>query len=124
MNSLMLFFEAYNIGAAFIVIFLIGQILVMVGRTDEKLLKARIFLSEGTLQDTWLYISIAGAGLGVHVLSSFLRNMGINFFEVVGDYVYGISEIIFLTAFIIVLYQWFKLLEDVKKQQKGVESPK
>ncbi|MDY6966468.1 MAG: hypothetical protein SVM80_10970 [Halobacteriota archaeon] len=112
---LTLFFEGYNIGAAFIIIFLIGQILIMVGKTDEKLLKARIFLSERTLQDTWLYMSIAGAGLGVHVLSSFLKNMGIYRSEFVSDIVFGISEIVFLTAFMVVLYQWFRLLEEIRE---------
>lgn len=118
MNDIMLIVEGYNIGVTFVIIFLIGQILFMVGRTDEKLLKARIFLSEKTLQDTWLYISIFGASLGVHALSSFLRDMGVGF----ADILFIASEVVFLTAFMVVMYQWFRLIESIKKSVKNLQT--
>jgi len=120
-NVITMFFEIYNIGAAFIIVFLIGQILLMARRTDEKLLKARIFLSEKNIHDAWLFMSIAGAGLAVHVLSSFLSNMRIYKSEFFSGFLFGISEVFFLTAFIVVLYQWFQLLEEAKRPRNENE---
>ncbi|MDY6958046.1 MAG: hypothetical protein SVK08_02705 [Halobacteriota archaeon] len=113
-NFITIFFEIYNIGAAFVIVILIGQILLMARRTDEKVLKARIFLSEKIIHDTWLFMSIAGAGLAVHVLSSFLKTLGIYESEFISGILFGISEVFFLSAFIVVLYQWFQLLEEAK----------
>ncbi|MDF1532848.1 MAG: hypothetical protein P1P72_11130, partial [ANME-2 cluster archaeon] len=55
------FIEIYNVGAAFIIIFMIGQILIMLKNVDKALLKARIFLKEDILEKTWMFIAIAGA---------------------------------------------------------------
>lgn len=46
------FIEIYNAGAAFIIIFLIGQILFMMRKVDKDLLKARLFLNESIMQRT------------------------------------------------------------------------
>jgi len=47
-----IFMVIYNAGAAFILIFMIGQILFMMRKVDKDLLKARIFLNDGILQKT------------------------------------------------------------------------
>ncbi|MDY6930375.1 MAG: hypothetical protein SVJ22_00460 [Halobacteriota archaeon] len=116
-DFIIIFFEIYNIGATFIIVFLLGQILLMARSTDERLLKARLFLSEKSIHDTWRYMSIAGASLAVHVLSSFLVNLELYESEFISGFLFGISEIFFLTAFILVLYQWFRLLGEIKSSK-------
>ncbi len=44
------FMEIYNVGAAFILIFMIGQMLIMLRGVDKAVLKARIFLKEEILE--------------------------------------------------------------------------
>jgi len=102
-----IFMVIYNAGAAFILIFMIGQILFMMRKVDKDLLKARIFLNDEILHKTWIYISIAGA--------SFALNNVINFvimFTPRGEFlsVYkmpDLTQIVFIVAFILAVYNWY-----------------
>ncbi len=109
-NFFEIFLEIYNAGAAFILIFLIGQILIMMHKADKDMLKAKLFLNDVIIQQTWLYISIAGA--------AFSLNAGIKFiirFTSSGElfktyYLYEVTQLIFLIAFICAVHSWYTFI--------------
>ncbi len=101
------FMTIYNAGAAFILIFLIGQILFMMRKVDRDLLKARLFLNDFVMQRTWIYISVAGAAFALNTLIKFII-----WFTISGDilksyYMVNLTQIIFLIAFIMAVYNWY-----------------
>ena len=101
------FMVIYNAGAAFVLIFMIGHILVMLRKVDKQLLKARIYLNDSILQRTWIYISIAGASFALYNLIRFIIifTPKVEIFKV-----YQIPELIqliFLVSFIIAVYNWY-----------------
>lgn len=111
MTNMTDFFETfmvfYNVGAAFVLIFMIGNILVMMRKVDKQLLKARIFLNDSILQRTWIYISIAGASFALYNLIKFVIRFTpkAEIFEV-----YQMPELIqliFLVSFIIAVHNWY-----------------
>lgn len=105
------FMEIYNVGAAFILIFMIGQMLIMLRGVDKAVLKARIFLKEELLEKTWMFIAIAGASFALHsVTNLFEKLMGINTY-----YLNEITQIIFLITFILAVYQWYVFLGNLDK---------
>lgn len=112
-----IFVEIYNAGAASILVFLIGEILIMMRRVDKAVLKARIFLSDEILQRTWTYISIAGAAFAIHSLVRFLEQVflvTISFYGV-PLYLYDITQIIFIIAFLLAVYQWYLFIGSISK---------
>lgn len=107
MSFIETFIEVYNAGAAFILIFLIGQILLMMRRVDKDLLKAKLFLNENVLQRTWLYISISGAGFALNTMIKFTIKFTTTG-KVLGDfYLVELTQLIFLLSFIIAVYSWY-----------------
>ncbi|MCK4928199.1 MAG: hypothetical protein KAR76_00540 [Methanosarcinales archaeon] len=98
--------------------FLIFQILLISRKLDTDMIRARLFLNMDILAETWKYISIAAASFAVNAIAGFLRfNANIKFY-----YVWEISEIIFLGAFIAMIYQWYQfvgglMLRDKKGEQ-------
>lgn len=103
------FIEIYNAGAAFIIIFLIGQILFMMRKVDKDLLKARLFLNESIMQRTWIYISVAGASFALNTLIKFIIRLR---FRTTGEvlspfYLVEFTQLIFLVAFILAVYNWY-----------------
>ncbi len=115
------FVEIYNAGAAFIIIFLIGQILFMMRKVDKDLLKARLFLNEVIMQRTWMYISIAGAGFALNTLIKFAVRFAysgqptsviINEF-----YLIEFTQFIFLISFILAVYNWYIFIGSFVKKQ-------
>lgn len=107
MNFIETFIEIYNAGAAFIIIFLIGQILFMMRKVDKDLLKARLFLNESIMQRTWIYISVAGASFALNTLIKFIVR-----FTTTGEvlspfYLVEFTQLIFLIAFILAVYNWY-----------------
>ena len=105
------FVEIYNAGAAFIIIFLIGQILFMMRKVDKDLLKARLFLNEVVMQRTWMYISIAGAGFALNTLIKFTVRFayaGQTTSVFINDYyLVELTQLIFLISFILAVYNWY-----------------
>ncbi len=113
MDIVKTFIELYNVGAAFILIFMIGQILIMLRNVDKTVLKARIFLKEEILEKTWMYIAIAGASFALHSVTNFIENlMHINTY-----YLNEITQIIFFIAFILAVYQWYVFLGSLEKRE-------
>ncbi len=107
MNFIETFIEVYNAGAAFIIIFLIGQILFMMRKVDKDLLKARLFLNESVMQRTWIYISVAGAAFALNTLIKFIVR-----FTTAGEalstyYLVELTQLIFLISFILAVYNWY-----------------
>lgn len=107
MNFIETFIEIYNAGAAFIIIFLIGQILFMMRKVDKDLLKARLFLNEFVMQRTWTYISIAGAAFALNTLLKFIERFTTKGESLNQFYFIEFSQLIFLVAFILAVYNWY-----------------
>jgi hypothetical protein len=111
MTFIMDFIEAfmviYNAGAAFILIFMIGQILFMMRKVDKELLKARLFLNDSILQKTWMYISIAGASFALNNVIKFIiwyTSAG----EILQIYYFvDLTQLVFLIAFILAVNNWY-----------------
>jgi hypothetical protein len=102
-----IFMVIYNAGAAFILIFMIGQILFMMRKVDKDLLKARIFLNDGILQKTWIYISIAGASFALNNVIKFVimftpRGEFLNAYQLP-----DLTQLVFIVAFILAVYNWY-----------------
>jgi len=107
MNFIETFIEIYNAGAAFIIIFLIGQILFMMRKVDKDLLKARLFLNESIMQRTWIYISVAGASFALNTLIKFIVRFTTTGQVLSPFYLVEFTQLIFLVAFILAVYNWY-----------------
>ncbi len=110
MSFIETFIEIYNAGSAFVIIFLIGQILFMMRRADKDLLKAKLFLNDSVLQRTWLYLSIAGAAFALNALIKFVVR-----FTTTGEtlkvfYMVELTQLIFLVSFILAVYNWYDFI--------------
>ena len=107
MNFIETFIEIYNAGAAFIIIFLIGQILFMMRKVDKDLLKARLFLNEEIMQRTWIYISVAGASFALNTLVKFVIRFTTSGGALETFYLVEFTQLIFLVSFILAVYNWY-----------------
>ena len=107
MDYITIFIWLYNIGAAFIILFLILQILLLYRKIDVDIIRARLFLKMDVLGETWKYISIAGAAFAINALAGFMKyNTNINTY-----YLWEFTEAIFLAAFIAMIYQWYNFID-------------
>ncbi|TFH38693.1 MAG: hypothetical protein E4G94_11975 [ANME-2 cluster archaeon] len=108
------FIELYNMGAAFILIFMIGQILIMLRNVDKEMLKARIFLREDILEKTWMFIAIAGASFALNAMTNFIETqLFINTY-----FLNEATQIIFIIAFILAVYQWYSFINNLSKKEE------
>ena len=107
MSFIETFIEVYNAGAAFIIIFLIGQILFMMRKVDKDLLKARLFLNESIMQRTWIYISVAGAAFALNTLIKFIERFSDSGEALSPFFLVEFTQLIFLIAFILAVYNWY-----------------
>jgi len=113
-----IFMVIYNAGAAFILIFMIGQILFMMRKVDKDLLKARIFLNDGILQKTWIYISIAGASFALNNVIKFVI-----MFTPRGEFLSAyqmpdLTQLVFIVAFILAVYNWYRFIGSFVNMKK------
>ena len=107
----------YNIGAAFIILFLISQIMLMSRKLDVGVMRARLFLNTDVLNETWKHVSIAGASFAINAFAGFLKfNTDMNTY-----YLWEISEIIFLGAFVAMVYQWYQFIDGLSVEKKMIE---
>jgi len=94
---------------------LILQILLISRKLDKNFIRARLFLNLNILNETWKFISIAGASFAVNALIGFLKfNTTIQTY-----YLWEITEIIFLGAFIAMIYQWYKFFGGLLFNEKA-----
>ncbi|MCZ7397034.1 MAG: hypothetical protein O8C59_00775 [Candidatus Methanoperedens sp.] len=116
------FVEIYNAGAAFIIIFLIGQILFMMRKVDKDLLKARLFLNETVMQRTWIYISVAGAAFAINTLIKFVVRFayaGETTTRIINDFYFvEFTQFIFLISFILAVYNWYIFIGSFVKNRE------
>ncbi|MBU4374267.1 MAG: hypothetical protein KJ714_07500, partial [Euryarchaeota archaeon] len=98
------FLEIYNAGAALVIIFLLGQILLMMHRVDKNLLKARLFLNEETMSRTWMYFSIAGAAFATNAFVKIYATFTSKANVLKNLYLIEITQLIFIIAFILAIY--------------------
>jgi len=118
MDYVTTFIWLYSIGVAFITLFLIIQILVISRNVESDIVRARLFLNTELINDTWKYISIAGATFAINAVAGFAKfNMGMQTY-----YLWEITEAIFFAAFIAMIYQWYQfiggLIVRTEKQSK------
>ncbi len=119
MSFIETFIEVYNAGAAFVIIFLIGQILFMMRKVDKDLLKARLFLNESIMQRTWVYISVAGAAFALNTLIKFIVRFSYSGDALTPFYPVEFTQLIFLIAFILAVYNWYIFIGSfVKSKEK------
>ncbi len=118
------FIEIYNAGAAFIIIFLIGQILFMMRKVDKDLLKARLFLNESVMQRTWMYISIAGASFALNTLIKFVVRFTYASDKLSDYYLVELTQVIFLISFILAVHNWYVFIGSFINRREGGESGK
>ena len=105
-----MFMIIYNVGAAFILIFMIGQILFMMRKVDKELFRARLFLNDSILQKTWMYISIAGASFALNNVFKFIINF-ISEGEILKMYyVADLAQLVFLISFILAVHNWYEFI--------------
>ncbi len=102
-----IFLEVYTAGAAFVLIFLIGQIIYMMHRVDKSLFKAKLFLNESIMQRTWTFISIAGAAFAVNTLIKFTVTITAWGKALENFYLFEITQFIFIISFIMAVYNWY-----------------
>ncbi|MBU4220550.1 MAG: hypothetical protein KKA10_02825 [Euryarchaeota archaeon] len=100
------FIEIYNVNSAVTIIFFFGLNVLSTHKLDKNLLKARLFLKDSIIQRTWKYISIGVIFLAINALITFAIK-----FTTFGDilsnyYAVELTEIIFLTAFILAVCNW------------------
>lgn len=113
-----IFLEIYTVGCAFILIFLIGQIVLMMYKIDREMLRAKLFLNEAVLERTWMYISIAGAAFALNVVVKFVVNLTAWGASLGNYYLYEITQIIFLASFIIAVHSWYVFIGSFSRLKK------
>lgn len=91
----------------------------MKGKVERELSTAELLLNEAVLERTWVYISVAGAAFALNALIKFMI-----WFRIAGDvfnkyYIVELTQIIFLTAFIMAAYNKMQILKSQKDD--GVE---
>jgi hypothetical protein len=100
------FMELFNINAAIVILFCGGYIFFKIRKKDMSILKARVFLNETILHQTWKYMAIAGISIALTLIIKFLsmfaliNNISYSFF------IMGLIQIIFLIAFTLLIYSW------------------
>lgn len=105
-DFILLFLEICTAGAAFILIFLTGQILYMMHTVDKDMLKAKLFLNEAVMERTWMYISIAGAGFALNTFVKFISQTALG--AILDTYhIYETTQLVFLVSFIMAVYNWY-----------------
>lgn len=118
------FIEVYNAGIAFLMIFLIGQILFMMHRMDRDLLKAGLFSNKAVIQHTWMYISIAGVSFALNTIIKFAGRFTAQGNILSAYYIVELTQFIFLISFVLAIYNWYVFIGNFKNQVKyneGVE---
>jgi hypothetical protein len=110
------FIEIYNAGIAFLMIFLIGQILFVMRRANRDVLKARLFFNESVIQHTWMYISIAGASFALNTIIKFVGRFTASGNVLSAYYIIELTQLIFLISFVLAIYNWYVFIGNFKNQ--------
>lgn len=88
----------------------------MMNRVDRGVLKARLFLNDSVMQQTWIYISIAGASFALNTLLVLLERFQSISFD--GFYMTEATRIIFLMAFTLATLNWYEFIGSFEKHKR------
>ncbi len=114
------FIEIYTAIAALLIKFFIGQILLLMGKVDKDVLKARLFLNEAVMQKTWVYISIAGASFALNALIKFAIRLSDTGEIPQMNFLVESSQFIFLLSFILAVYNWYVFVSSFVRHRDDV----
>lgn len=104
------FMVIYNAGAAFVLIFMIGQILIMMHKVDKELFRARLFLNNSIIHKTWVYISIAGASFAINNVFKFIINFTSEGYALDAYHMADFAQLVFLISFILAVQNWYAFI--------------
>jgi hypothetical protein len=104
------FMVIYNAGAAFVLIFMIGQILIMMHKVDKELFRARLFLNNSIIHKTWVYISIAGASFAINNVFKFIINFTSEGYSLDAYHMADLAQLVFLISFILAVQNWYAFI--------------
>lgn len=92
-------------------------------RIDKRLLKARVFLSESFLKDTWTLLLLACLLFLIHATMELNQMFGLFIEESVADLITELVEVGIILCIILSAYKWFRLtsLEGSYEQAEGKE---
>ena len=99
-------FEIINFIFLVVIVILGAAITLKFKQKDTELLKARMFLGK-TIENMWIYSTIAGAAFIVHQLLWALEQ----FFNVKTGKMIKISWTLFIISFTYLTFAWFKLID-------------
>ncbi len=114
------FIELFIACASLLIIFLISSILYMMQNVDKGLFKAKLFLNNNVMEQTWTYISIAGASFAINALILFFSKF-IAAIEILNSYYFvEINQSIFLIAFILAIWKWYEFIGGFETQKEYI----
>ncbi|NJD75823.1 MAG: hypothetical protein FIB08_01820 [Candidatus Methanoperedens sp.] len=92
-------------------------------RIDKRLLKARVFLSESFLKDTWTLLLLACLLFLVHAIMELNQVFSLFIEESVADLIAELVEVGIILCIILSSYKWFRLtsLEGNYEQAEEME---
>ena len=119
MGFIQAFVEIFDINAAVAIIILSAFALFKMRRIGNGLLKARLFLNNAVIEQTWLYLSIAGASFALNVLIIFMNKI-----MMAGDmfqtyYIVSLTQLIFVIAFFMAVYNWCLFINHISPIKSG-----
>lgn len=92
-------------------------------RIDKRLLKARVFLSESFLKDTWMLLLIACLLFLIHAIMELNQMFGLFIEESVAELITELVEVGIILCILLSAYKWFRLtnLDRNYEQAEGNE---
>jgi hypothetical protein len=101
------FWEIFDVNSAVGITFFCGLGLFNMHRLDRDVMKARLFLNGGIIQETWLFISIAGLSLALNTLFKPVGRLSAIGNLINNYHLADLTYFVFLIAFIHVIYSWY-----------------
>ncbi|MDD5474055.1 MAG: hypothetical protein PHU34_07885 [Candidatus Methanoperedens sp.] len=93
----------------------------MIRKVDRESPNTDLFLDQAVLERTWIYISVAGAGFALNVLIKFMIwfRIGADVFKTY--YIVELTQVVFLMAFIMAVYNKMLIIKSQIYAEKGTE---
>ena len=117
------FMQIFIACASLLTIFLIISILSIMRKVDKGLFKARLFLNDAVMQQTWIYFSIAGASFALNTLITLIVRFMDSGEKFNTYYMVEITQFIFLIAFILAIWKWYEFIGSIDKYKRPRASP-
>lgn len=93
-------------------------------RIDDTVLRARAFLSESFMRDSWMLLFLACFFFLIHAVVELNEVFGLFAEESISDFVKEATELGIIVCIVASAYKWFKLMNPAEhpKQASGQES--